>query len=89
MWRLPLWRPYESMLDSKIADINNISSGGFAGSVTAALFLSRFVEKTKAWAHFDIFGWVPAEKPAAPSAANRRPRGWCSSCWRDRYGRSA
>ncbi|MBV8974631.1 MAG: leucyl aminopeptidase, partial [Sinobacteraceae bacterium] len=42
LWRLPLWRPYQSMLDSKVADLNNVSSGGFAGSIAAALFLKRF-----------------------------------------------
>lgn len=66
MWRLPLYRPYASGLSSKIADINNITTNGFAGSVTAALFLSRFVEKAKSWAHFDIYGWNPTAKPHAP-----------------------
>lgn len=66
MWRLPLWRPYSKGLNSKIADINNVTSGGFAGSITAALFLSRFVEKSVSWAHFDIYGWNPVAKPHAP-----------------------
>lgn len=66
MWRLPLWRPYGKGLNSKIADINNVTSGGFAGSITAALFLSRFVEKSSAWVHFDIYGWNPVAKPHAP-----------------------
>ena len=51
------------MLDSKIADINHISSGGFAGSITAALFLDRFVEQAKDYVHFDIFGWTPTARP--------------------------
>ncbi len=89
VWRLPLWRPYESMLDSKIADINHISSGGFAGSVTAALFLSRFVEKAKAWAHFDIFGWVPAEKPGRPFGGEPQAARLVFKLLADRYGRSA
>ncbi|MEJ5080343.1 MULTISPECIES: leucyl aminopeptidase family protein [unclassified Ochrobactrum] len=66
LWRMPLWQPYAQKLSSRVADINNVTTDGFAGSVTAALFLSRFVEKAKSWAHFDIFGWVPAEKPASP-----------------------
>ncbi|MEX0345623.1 MAG: M17 family metallopeptidase [Rhizobiaceae bacterium] len=66
MWRLPLYRPYFKGLNSKIADINNVTSNSFAGSVTAALFLSRFVEKAKSWAHFDIYGWNPSAKPHAP-----------------------
>ncbi len=65
VWRMPLWRPYESMLDSKTADINNVG-GPQAGSITAALFLNRFVTATKAWAHFDIFAWTPSAKPARP-----------------------
>jgi leucyl aminopeptidase len=66
LWRMPLWQPYQSMLGSKVADVNHISTGGFGGSITAALFLSRFVEQAKSWAHFDIYGWVPGEKPWAP-----------------------
>ncbi len=64
MWRMPLWRPYEAMLESKTADINNVG-GAQAGAITAALFLSRFVT-TRAWAHFDIYAWTPAAKPARP-----------------------
>lgn len=63
LWRMPLWRPYDAKLSSKIADINNVTSDGFAGSITAALFLKRFVEKTSGWAHFDIFAWNPADRP--------------------------
>jgi leucyl aminopeptidase len=66
IWRMPLWKPYAAMLDSKIADINNVSSGGFAGSITAALFLQRFVERAKTWVHLDIFAWNPAAKPGRP-----------------------
>jgi leucyl aminopeptidase len=65
-WRLPLWRPYEKLLDSKVADINHISGGPFAGSVTAALFLSRFVEKARAHVHLDMFCWNPTSRPGRP-----------------------
>ncbi|WFE89256.1 leucyl aminopeptidase family protein [Roseibium porphyridii] len=69
LWRLPLWKPYLKYLDSKIADINHINTvgTGFAGSITAALFLSRFVENTESWIHFDIYGWTPMEKPGRPT----------------------
>ncbi len=69
LWRMPLWQPYMKYLDSKVADLNHINTigAGFAGSVTAALFLSRFVENTQSWAHFDIFGWTPIEKPGKPA----------------------
>ena len=63
LWRMPLWRPYDAKLSSKVADINNITIDGFAGSITAALFLKRFVEKTPGWLHFDIFAWNPSDRP--------------------------
>ena len=65
LWRMPLWKPYNKMLSSKVADVNHISPGGYAGSVTAALFLSRFIENPSNWIHLDIFGWVPSRKPWA------------------------
>lgn len=67
LWRMPLWRPYDARLASKIADINNVTTDGFAGSVTAALFLKRFVERTPGWAHFDIFAWNPSDRPYGPA----------------------
>ena len=66
LWRMPLYQPYDDDLKTKIADITNAPSGGFAGSITAALFLARFVDPKTAWAHFDIYGWCPKEKPHAP-----------------------
>jgi leucyl aminopeptidase len=66
LWRLPLWRPYDTMLDSKVADLNNIATGGFAGSIICALFLKRFVAAAKTWLHFDIYAWTPAAKPGRP-----------------------
>ena len=65
-WRMPLWDPYDATLKSKVADLCNISSGPFAGSITAALFLRRFVERTRSWAHFDVYGWTPSAKPGRP-----------------------
>jgi leucyl aminopeptidase len=66
VWRMPLWAPYQRKLASRIADTNNVTSDGFAGSVTAALFLKRFVEKAARWAHFDVFGWHPSDRPHGP-----------------------
>ncbi|WP_279481048.1 leucyl aminopeptidase family protein [Aureimonas sp. SK2] len=66
LWRLPLWKPYARNLASKIADINNVTTDGFAGSVTAALFLQGFVSKAKSWVHFDVFGWRPQAGPTGP-----------------------
>ena len=65
LWRLPLWRPYDEMLESKVADINNVGSGGQAGAITAALFMRRFVS-AKSWAHFDVFAWSPRSRPGRP-----------------------
>lgn len=59
LWQMPLWSPYDAMMSSMIADVNNAGSGGFAGSITAALFLRRFVSNTRSWAHLDIYGWAP------------------------------
>jgi leucyl aminopeptidase len=69
LWRMPLWRPYDQLLDSKVADVNNVSSGSFAGSITAALFLRRFVTAAKAWLHCDIFAWNQTSRPARPEGA--------------------
>jgi leucyl aminopeptidase len=66
VWRLPLWPAYDAMLDSRIADVNHVSSGGFAGSITAALFLNRFVRQTGSYLHLDIYGWTPATRPGRP-----------------------
>ncbi|KWV44744.1 cytochrome C oxidase subunit II [Bradyrhizobium macuxiense] len=66
LWRLPLWSAYDAWLDSKTADITNAPSGGFAGSITCALFLQRFVEQATSWLHVDIYGWTPSAKPGRP-----------------------
>jgi leucyl aminopeptidase len=66
LWRLPLWRSYDQLLDSKVADTNNVSQGGFAGSITAALFLRRFTTEAKAWLHCDIYAWNQATRPGRP-----------------------
>src|SRR6185437_14296135 len=68
LWRMPLWRPYEAMLDSKVADTNNVSTGGHGGAITAALFLRKFVT-AKSWLHFDIFAWTPSARPDRPEGA--------------------
>ncbi|HUO98434.1 MAG TPA: leucyl aminopeptidase family protein [Rhizomicrobium sp.] len=69
MWRLPLWRPYESALDSPVADLTNMPDYGYAGAITAALFLNRFVTAAKSWVHFDIAAWTDRPKPGRPRGA--------------------
>ena len=66
VWRMPLWDGYDEMLKSDIADMVNAPDGGFAGAITAALFLRRFVPKDTAWAHLDVFAWRPSSKPGRP-----------------------
>ena len=66
VWRMPFWDPYEPMIEPGIADLDNAPKGGFAGSITAALFLRRFVTNTPRYLHFDIFGWTPTSEPARP-----------------------
>jgi leucyl aminopeptidase len=68
LWRMPLWRPYDAMIEGSVADISNSGTGGgMAGSIIAALFLRRFVEKTKAWAHFDVYAWNPKPRAHGPA----------------------
>ncbi|MGE0210819.1 MAG: M17 family metallopeptidase [Parvibaculaceae bacterium] len=85
-WRLPLWRPYHALFDSRLADLNNAGSSGFAGSITAALFLQRFVEKAKAWAHFDIFAWTPTAKPGRPMGGEAQMARALFALLDERYG---
>lgn len=66
LWRLPLHKPYREMLDSTVADIENTGQGGFAGAITAALFLQEFVPAGTSWAHLDLFAWTPNAKPGRP-----------------------
>ena len=66
LWRLPLWQPYRKLLDSKVADINNVSEGGFGGAITAALYLQEFVSEETPWAHFDIMAWNTSPRPGRP-----------------------
>ena len=68
VWYMPLWQPYNSMLSSPIATLKN-AGGGFAGSVTAALFLERFVKNTP-WMHFDTYGWNPTSRPGHPKGGD-------------------
>ena len=66
LWRMPLWDGYDEMLKSDLADLSNSADSPMAGSVTAALFLRRFVPEATPWAHFDTFAWRPAAKPGRP-----------------------
>jgi len=57
LWRMPLWPSYRKRIESHVADLSNMADGNYAGAITAALFLERFVENTRSWVHLDIFAW--------------------------------
>ncbi len=69
VWRLPLWRGYHRELSSDIADCSSVGRSPFAGSITAALFLNKFVSPARSWLHFDIFAWNPWKRPGRPVGA--------------------
>jgi len=85
VWRMPLWAPYRTMLDSRIADINNAGQGGYAGSITAALFLARFVPEATPWLHADIFAWNPSAKPGRPEGGEAQVIRALYSLLKERY----
>ncbi|GEO41374.1 leucyl aminopeptidase [Skermanella aerolata] len=89
MWRLPLHQPYAKLLDSKVADLNNVGSGPFAGAILAALFLERFVEKTTPWAHLDVMAWNPSSKPGRPEGGEALGMRAVYSYLESRYAKSA
>ena len=66
LWQMPLWAPYGANLGGGIADLNNVTTDGFAGAIYGGLFLQRFVKRAKAWAHVDTFAWHPRNRPGRP-----------------------
>jgi len=86
LWRMPLWPPYDSWLDSKTADINNAPPGGQAGSIICALFLQRFVTEATPWLHVDIYGWTPSAKPARPEGGECQAARAIYKLLSERYG---
>jgi leucyl aminopeptidase len=86
LWRMPLWPPYDSWLDSKVANVNNAPSGTFAGSITCALFLKRFVERATSWLHIDIYAWTPQAKPGRPEGGECQAARAVYRLLSERYG---
>jgi leucyl aminopeptidase len=86
LWRMPLWKPYDEMLASDVADLGNVSDAPFAGAVTAALFLQRFVPEGTPWAHFDTFAWRPSAKPGRPKGGDALGLRAAWAMLRQRYG---
>jgi leucyl aminopeptidase len=67
LWRMPLWRPYLRYLTSNVADIANAGPSKMAGSISAALYLERFVPASMPWAHLDVYAWNDADRPGRPA----------------------
>ena len=84
-WRLPFWANYDRLLDSDVADLNNVSEGGMAGSIVAAMFLKRFQRQTKAYMHLDIYGWVPSPRPGQPKGGEAHMARALYGLLRERY----
>jgi leucyl aminopeptidase len=87
LWRLPLWRGYENTLTSRVADLNNHPAYNYAGAITAALFLNRFVEKTGSWAHLDIPAWIDRPRPGRPIGGEANSARALYALLKERYGR--
>lgn len=85
LWRMPLWNGYDEMLKSDIADMVNAPEGGFAGAITAALFLRRFVPEGTAWAHLDVFAWRIAARAGRPKGGDAFALRAAWRVLRDRY----
>lgn len=66
LWRLPLYKAYEELLKSSIADLANCSPSPYAGAIVAGLFLQRFVDSSIPWLHFDVMAWNVSSKPGRP-----------------------
>lgn len=86
MWRLPLWPGYRKMIDSKTAEITNAPEGGFAGAITAALFLQEFVGAGIPWAHIDMMAWNQSNRPGRPEGGEAQTVRACFELIKKRYG---
>jgi leucyl aminopeptidase len=87
LWRLPLWRGYEDTISSRVADLNNNPAYNYAGAITAALFLNRFVAKTKSWVHLDIPAWIDRARPGRPIGGEANGARAIYALLKERYGR--
>jgi leucyl aminopeptidase len=86
LWRLPLWQGYAPTLESPVADLRNVASTGFAGSITAALFLQRFVAKAARWIHVDLYAWTPSAKAGRPEGGECQAARALYALLKARYG---
>ena len=87
LWRLPLWRGYEDTISSRVADLNNNPAYSYAGAITAALFLNRFVARTRRWVHLDIPAWIDRARPGRPIGGEANSARALYALLKERYGR--
>jgi leucyl aminopeptidase len=87
LWRLPLWKPYRQMIVSPIADLNNVSESGFAGAITAALYLDAFVTPGTPWIHIDTYAWSQKSRPGRPEGGEALALRALYALIEHRYGR--
>jgi leucyl aminopeptidase len=87
LWRLPLWRGYEDTISSRVADLNNNPAYSYAGAITAALFLNRFVSSAASWVHLDIPAWIDRAKPGRPIGGEANGARAIYALLTERYGR--
>lgn len=86
VWRMPLWPHYRARIDSKVADVSHIADFGHAGSITAALFLQRFVENATAWAHIDVYAWTDHPRPGKSHGGEAQSMRALYAVLQQRYG---
>jgi leucyl aminopeptidase len=85
-WRLPLWPGYGKWMEGKVSDLVNSSSRPMAGSITAALFLQRFVSPQTHWAHFDVYAWNDSDRPGRPEGGEAQAMRACFGALAQRFG---
>ncbi len=88
VWRMPLFKGYARMNESLIADLSNSTSSPYAGAITAALFLERFVEKNISWVHFDTMAWNERSRPGRPEGGEGMAMMAVAHYLTEKYGRS-
>ncbi len=86
IWRMPLWRPYLTMLKSTIADLGNAGGSRLGGAITAALYLERFVPAGQRWAHLDQYAWNDGERPGKPAGGEAQGLRAAFALLKSRYG---
>lgn len=88
LWRMPLWPGYRKMIEGKVADITNSPDGGYAGAITAALFLERFAPSAAKWAHIDVMAWNLSTKPGRPEGGEAMGMRAFTEMLTRKYGRA-